>query len=173
MSMWPWTERSFTFDFPATKFPDVLERLRGTPARLEDRVRDLPGSLLTTSDGHGWTIQQNIGHLIDLGYLPRTRIDQILSGASELVGADMTNRKTHEADHNTRDIAKLLATFRTDRLSLVTRLEGLEPALWSQSAVHPRLQQPMRIVDIVHFDCEHDDYHLARIGQLIATLSPR
>jgi hypothetical protein len=33
--------------------------------------------------------------------------------------------------------------------------------------LHPRLQQPLRIVDIAYFDAEHDDYHLGRIGELL------
>ena len=29
---------------------------------------------LTATDGRGWSIQQNIGHLIDLEYLPEQRV---------------------------------------------------------------------------------------------------
>jgi hypothetical protein len=32
-------KRKFPFDIPAGLFPVVVERLRGTPARLEERVR--------------------------------------------------------------------------------------------------------------------------------------
>ena len=38
MPKWPWIERKFNFDYPAAKYPDVLKRLRGTPARIEERV---------------------------------------------------------------------------------------------------------------------------------------
>lgn len=41
MTKWPWIQRTFSFDFPVTKFPDILERVRGTPARIEERVADL------------------------------------------------------------------------------------------------------------------------------------
>ena len=34
----PWPERSFDFGFPADLFPELLERLRGTPARVEDHL---------------------------------------------------------------------------------------------------------------------------------------
>ena len=30
---WPWFERKFDFGFPVEKYPDIIERLRGTPAR--------------------------------------------------------------------------------------------------------------------------------------------
>lgn len=171
MPKWPWKERTFRFDHPVTKWPDLLERVRGTPARIEDRVRGIsPDTLIARPEGGGWSIQQNIGHLLDLGFLPRTRIEQILAGEHTLIAADMTNKQTNEADHNARPIADLLAAFRSDRIELVRTLESLSEADWGRSAVHPRLQQPMRIVDIAYFDAEHDDYHLGRIGELIRLL---
>jgi hypothetical protein len=36
-----------------------------------------------------------------------------------------------------------------------------------RTAVHPRLQMPMRLVDWAYFVAEHDDHHLARIRELI------
>jgi hypothetical protein len=170
MARWKWVERKFTFDFPPSKLPDLLERVRGTPARVEELVRGVPRDLLTRSDGRGWSVQQNIGHLVDLGYLPLRRIEQILAGEGTLVGADMTNQKTNEAAHNARDIAELLAEFRAERALLVRRFESLEEPDWEKAALHPRLRQPMRIVDIAYFDSEHDDYHLARISELARNL---
>jgi hypothetical protein len=41
-----------------------------------------------------------------------------------------------------------------------------EPHRLSASAVHPRLQQPMRLVDMLYFVAEHDDHHLARMTAL-------
>ena len=170
MPSWTWTERTFTFDFPPSKWPDLLERVRGTPARIEDRIKGLNPSILTKSDGKGWSIQQNIGHLIDLGYLPMRRIEQILAGEEVLIGADMSNKQTNEADHNRRDINELLAEFRKERATLVAKFESLDESDWARSALHPRIKQPMRIVDIAYFDSEHDDYHLGRIGELIRAL---
>jgi hypothetical protein len=45
----PWTSRSFAFDFPVETWPDVVERFRGTPARIEDKVRNLFPQTLTSS----------------------------------------------------------------------------------------------------------------------------
>ena len=171
MSKWSWIERSFNFEFPATKFPDLVERARGTPVRVEALIAGLDHSMVTRTDGKGWSIQENIGHLIDLGYLPLQRIDEVLAGQDVLVAADMTNRKTNDANHNARSIDELLLEFRHERGLLVTRLEGLDESDWSKSALHPRLKQPMRIVDIAYFDSEHDDYHLARISELKRNLS--
>jgi len=168
MPKWTWTERKFNFDYPSTKWPDLLERVRGTPARIEERVRGLPRDVLTRRrDGKGWSIQENIGHLLDLEDIHLRRIEEILAGEPLLVAADMTNRKTNEADHNATGIRELLVEFRADRANLVARIEGLAESDWVKSALHPRLKQPMRIVDIAYFTAEHDDYHLGRIGELI------
>jgi hypothetical protein len=167
MPLWPWIERPFRFDYPVTKMPDLLERLRGTPARIEDRVKGVPRDILIRRDGKGWSIQENIGHLIDLGYLPMRRIGEILAGAAVLTAADITNAATHRADHHQRELNELLDEFRRDRAALVDRFERLDPSDWGKAALHPRLKQPLRIVDLACFDSEHDDYHLARIGELL------
>ena len=51
-------------------------------------------------------------------------------------------------------------------MKLVRRLEQLDADRFGQTAIHPRLEQPMRIVDLIYFMAEHDDYHLARITEL-------
>lgn len=167
MAKWPWIDRKFNFDFPTSKLPDILERLRGTPARIEEMVRGLDSDTLTYHDGQGWSIQENIGHISDPEDLALTRLEQIMAGEAVLIAADMTNRKTNEANCNGNDIKTLLVGFRAKREKLVARFEELGEADWAKSALHPRLQQQMRIVDIVYFNAEHDDYHLARIRQLI------
>ena len=37
-----WFERQFELDLPPESLPDVIERLRGTPIRLEERVSRVP-----------------------------------------------------------------------------------------------------------------------------------
>ena len=163
----PWTQRTFDFDFPVDRYPQLLERLRGTPSRVEQIVRSLSPDVLVKRDGETWSIQENIGHLADLESLFRERLDDFETGAPTLRAADMSNKKTHEAAHNTRPINEILNEFRTLRRQLVAQLEALPPADFSRTARHPRLQQPMRIVDMLLFHAEHDDYHLARIRALV------
>ncbi len=167
MALWPWIERKFNFDYPATKFPDILGRVAGTPVRVESLIRGVAADVTTRSDGQGWTIQENIGHLSDVHHLWITRVDEILAAAPVLTAADMTGRCTHEANHNAHAIDVLLAELRRERGDLVTRLEGLGEDDWGKGALHPRLNQPMRIVDLACFVAEHDDYHLARMRELV------
>ena len=165
-----WTDRRFTFDLPAELFPVVIERLRGTPARIEDKVRALSPQLLTRRNGDAWSIQEHIGHLLDLDELHAGRLDDFLAGAEVLRPADMANRKTWEAAHNERLIADLLRDFRHERERFVVRLDAWDPELVSLTALHPRLQQPMRVVDMAFFTAEHDDHHLTRMTELAKLL---
>jgi len=163
-----WIDRRWTFDGPVEVFPDVLERLRGTPARIEDLVRGAGGDVLTQREREGtWSIQENIGHLLDLDGLHSGRIDDFLAGAATLRAADMSNRATNQAGHNGRAIDKVLGDFRRERGAFVARLEGLSDSDFARSSVHPRLKAPMRLVDMCRFTADHDDYHLARMRELL------
>jgi hypothetical protein len=161
-----WTDRSFDFNFPVALFPEMIERVRGTPARLEDRLRSLPVKILTRREGDRWSIQENAGHLLDLESLVMQRIDEYVAGAAALHAADMSNRKTYEANHNEVPVESILRAFRDRRMKVVERLDGFAPEIFARTALHPRLNVPMRLVDMILFQAEHDDYHLARISEL-------
>lgn len=162
-----WTDRTFQFTFPVEVYPEMIERLRGTPARLEDRVKSIAPEILTRRDGERWSIQENAGHLLDLESLVSDRLDEYLSGATVLHAADMSNRKTYEAEHNQVLMQLILTAFREQRTQLVARLDSLTFDRFAAVAHHPRLNVPMRLVDMLFFQAEHDDYHLARISELI------
>lgn len=163
----PWFERVFRFDAPDGIFPNVLERLRGTPARLEERLRQLPRQLLTRKEAGAWSIMENAGHLFDLEPLWAARVEDFIQGREKLLVADLTNRKTHEAGHNDSPPERILSSFRAARFELVQKLESLDPAAFSKTALHPRLKTPMRLLDHLLFVAEHDDHHLARISYLM------
>ncbi|HEX4951167.1 MAG TPA: DinB family protein [Blastocatellia bacterium] len=162
-----WFDYKFSFDLPLWMYPNVVERLRGTPARLEDRLAALPHDLLIRREGERWSMQENAGHLLDLESLWLGRLDDFVAGLPRLRPADLQNRHTHEANHNARSITEILAAFRAARGELVRRLETLDEALAGRTALHPRLQQPMRVLDSIFFVAEHDDHHLARITELL------
>jgi len=172
---WPWFERAFTFDFPPAKLPELVERLRGAPMRVAERARAAPRDSLATPIDGTWSIKRNIGHLVDLEALWLGRLDDMFAGAETLRAADVENRATSEADHDARSLDELLDGFATVRGEFVGRLESIDEADWGRSARHPRLDQPMRVVDIAHFAAEHDDYHIARItelGRLLRGVAP-
>lgn len=161
-----WIQRQFSFGLPLGMYPNVLERVRGTPARLEDLTRGLSPEMLTRRDGDKWSIQEQVGHLLDLEGLGMDRLDDFEAGGEVLTAADMTNQKTHEANHNTNTIENILAAFRRERMEFVRRLDSYDEALVQRMALHPRLKVKIRVLDLVFFIAEHDDHHLARISEL-------
>ena len=171
MSLRLWFDRRFELGLPPEAFPDIVERIRGTPARLEERVGNLPRQMLTVRVGDAWSIQENVGHLGDLEPLWAGRLGDLLASRSELRSADLQNRRTHEATHNDRPVDELLAAFRRDRLAIVEQLDELSASQLEATALHPRLQQPMTVVDLFFFVAEHDDHHLARITKLARALA--
>lgn len=168
----PWVSRIWEFSLATTMNPFVRERLRGTPARIEDKVRPLPRGLLTRRDGDRWSIQEHIGHLLDLDELHGGRLDDYLAAAPVLRAADMTNRRTWNADHNARPIEEILRAFREERARFVARLDAWPAAGWAMEARHPRLKQPMRVIDMAYFVAEHDDHHLAWMTEIARRLRP-
>jgi hypothetical protein len=160
----PWLERDFSFDLPAWMFPHVIERVRGTPARLEDILRHVSTPALIHREGNKWSMQEEAGHLLDSEPLKSERLDQLISGARELKAWDGTNAATWNAQHNTKELADILRAFRQSRQSLVRRFDALPEEMVERAAHHPRLNKPMRVIDLALFIAEHDDYHLARIS---------
>lgn len=161
-----WFDRKFAFTFPVEQFPNVCVRLRGTPARLKDMLRGVSREVLIRKPGGKWSAQEHAGHLLDLEPLWLARVDDYIAGRDELTVADITNRATTEANHNAGALEEILAKFRAARGDLLKRLDELDPSLFSRSAIHPRLKQPMRLVDHLYFVAEHDDHHLARILEM-------
>ncbi|MEE8251704.1 MAG: DinB family protein, partial [Gemmatimonadales bacterium] len=99
-----WTDRTFNFDFPVGLYREIAERLRGTPVRVRELIRSVPADRLTARPDEGWSIQQNVGHLLDLESLVMTRLDEYDAGAEVLHAADMSNQKTNHAGHNDKPI---------------------------------------------------------------------
>jgi len=164
--MTKWLERRFAYEPPAGEFPAILERLRGTPARVEEKAIRIPEATRLFKRGDDWSIQEHLGHLVDLEPLWSRRTDELLSGAKEFSAADMSNRATRERDHNQRAIAAIVAEFRVARGRWVDRLEAVTDAEVVRASLHPRLQRPMRLVDLCFFVAEHDDHHLAIVARL-------
>src|SRR5262249_18070595 len=91
-----WFERKFDFTFPVEHYPNLCVRLRGTPARLKEMLRGVPGDVLVRRRGDKWSPQEHAGHLLDLEPLWMARLEDFLRDGDTLTVADLSNRKTHE-----------------------------------------------------------------------------
>jgi uncharacterized damage-inducible protein DinB len=166
-----WYERKFDFSFPAGLLPNMLARLRGTPARLEENLRgavEADGPRTAKPEGK-WSAQEHAGHLLNLEPLWLARVDDFASGATQLTVTDLSNRATDEANYNGQLLAEILAGFRSSRERLLRRVMELDSDSLARSIAHPRLKVPMRLVDHLYFVAEHDDHHLAQIWRLTRT----
>src|ERR1700690_1474155 len=61
-----WFERKFEFSFPVELHPNLLARLRGTPARLEEILHGRSHQTLIRKPEQKWSAQEHAGHLLDL-----------------------------------------------------------------------------------------------------------
>jgi uncharacterized damage-inducible protein DinB len=165
-----WFNRSFNFENSQNIFPSILERLSGTPIRLEEKVIGISENILTFSLDNTWSIKENIGHLIDLEPLWQGRLHDIINNQVELRSTDLQNTKTDLANHNNKPLQELLSEFREIREQTIKALQSINEETIFKSALHPRLKTPMRTMDLFLFVAEHDDHHLTRISELIKIL---
>lgn len=162
-----WYDRKFEFSFPLEFYPNVCARLRGTPARVEEALRGRSAEIVTGKPQGKWSAQEHAGHMLDLEPLWLARVEDYAAGSAQLTVTDLQNRKTDEANYNSRPLERILAEFRAARWKLLTRVDQLDASLIGRAIPHPRLKTPMRLVDHLFFVAEHDDHHLARIWELV------
>ena len=161
-----WVTLKFDFNIPVGKYPTLLERLFGTAARIEELIKGLSEDVLENKMGGVWSIKEHIGHLTDLEVLFTNRLDDFDANVEVLSAADMSNQKTNEANHNSKTIEALLQEFRNARLNTCNRIKDYNEEKVLQTALHPRLKVPMRVIDLAYFFAEHDDHHMAIIRRL-------
>jgi uncharacterized damage-inducible protein DinB len=161
-----WFDRSFDFSFTQNIFPSILERLMGTPARLEEKFESIRPELLEEKVSGTWSIKEHLGHLSDLEPLWQQRLEDIVTGRAGLSPTDLQNSATTNADHNAVPLEELLLRFRQVRGRTLGLLGDIDETIIFRSALHPRLKTPMRTIDLFLFVADHDDHHLARITGL-------
>ena len=167
MELIRWVDRVFNFEFSASHYPALVERITGTPARLEEILSGLDKDLLLRRDGSSWSIQEHAGHLIDVEELHEKRLKQFFANMNILLPADMSNKKTYLEEYNSKEIKDILSKFREVRSHFIEKLADADDYTITRAARHPRLNKDMRLVDMIYFMAEHDDHHLAIIRSLI------
>src|SRR5260221_2617147 len=121
-----WFDRKFDFEFTQNIFPSILERLSGTPVRLEEKLKSIPSAILASKIDNTWSIKENVGHLTDLEPLWQGRLEDIINGKVEMRPADLQNNKTNLANHNEKPLNELLLSFRQVRQQTVASLEEID-----------------------------------------------
>ena len=164
----PWLSYKWSFDYPVGKYRAVLERLRGTPARIEEMLRSAEPGRIARRRGDKWSALEHVGHLWILdAELHHPRVEQFLRGETNLAAADMSNRVTFDRNFNAQGPAAVTAGFRAAREDMLRVLDPLTLDDAARVAIHPRLQLQMRLVDMCTFAADHDDHHLAMMRSLL------
>jgi uncharacterized damage-inducible protein DinB len=163
-----WFDRVFDFQKESQEFSMVYQRLKQTPQQLRRLVAGFNAEQLRNRPGGKWSVMEQAGHLIVLESLWQARIVDIVAEKPVLTAADLDNKATFDARFNERDIDDVLAGFERERRLTLQQLDDLGSNDFLKQSMHPRLKQPMRIVDHLYFIAEHDTHHLARIGEIIS-----
>lgn len=162
-----WVERKFAFEYPEGWIYNILERLRGTEARIRKMTAGISDEILLSKKHGKWSIKEHIGHLADIEDLHIGRLVEFKERKSDLRPADMTNAKTHAADHNSKSLEEVIQEFTRKRAVLLSMFEKMDSETQGFKSMHPRLKMHMRPVDVAFFAAEHDDHHLADIRELM------
>lgn len=167
MSTSKWFERKFDFSFDNGEYPAIYQRLQQAPDILANIILHIPDDILSYQPTEKWSVKEHVGHLSILEPLWRTRIQDIIQKKAVLTATDLDNKKTTEAGFNEHTIAALLRKFEEERKITLSLLDSIPISEHNHTSLHPRLEQPMRIIDILYFTAEHDDHHIAVIRELI------
>lgn len=167
MSISKWFERKFDFSFDVEQYSTIYQRLQQAPNTLATILHNKPEEILTHQPDGKWSVKEHTGHLALLEPLWRTRIQDILEKKPTLTPTDLDNKNTSEAGFNNYPIAALLQKFTEERKETLALLDSINVKDQQGTSLHPRMQQPMRIIDIMYFTAEHDEHHMGVIQHLL------
>ena len=165
-----WVDRKFNLGIPEGWLPNVITRLSGVTIRLKDLTSNLSEESLSLQLNERWSIKEHIGHLIDLEDLHIGRITDFVNRKQTLRAADMSNKRTYSANHNEKPISNLIYEFDSKRNFLISTLKNLDDETQYFDSIHPRLNVPMKLVDMAFFTAEHDEHHITSIYEILDTL---
>lgn len=168
MQLTPWSERHLAFGKPEADLPVLLERVKGTAARLAQLTGHVPRERLTLRAHGSWCVVDHIGHLIYMQDRFEERLDDFAARRDHLCWIDLGDQEPELARHRSQDLGDLIEEFRLKRGYFTRRLEAFESAILRHRAFHPCRKISMTPVDMVLFLAEHDDHHLVSIRRLLA-----
>ena len=166
MSTSKWFERKFDFSFDVDEYNNIYQRLQQAPAILEAVLLTIPEQLLSHQPAGNWSIKEHTGHLSVLEPLWRARLQDIIDKKPILTPTDLNNSATSEAGFNKFNIIELIHRFTEERKQTLSLLDSINIKDHTHTSLHPRMQQPMRMIDILYFTTEHDDHHITVVREI-------
>lgn len=163
----PWASRTIPHGRAVEELPQLLERVRGTPARLHDLFLGRAPEVLHTRPSGKWSAVGHVAHLLIVQQLFHARVEDFLALRPQLCDIDLSGQESRIEQHEQRGFGDLLEEFRLERQLFIHTLTTAEPNVHRHVALHPCAQRPMRPVDMLLWIAEHDDHHLATIRGLL------
>lgn len=160
MNALPWSQRQLPFGKGADEFPNLIERLRGTPARVADLLSNQSIERLVLRVQGRWCAMEHVAHLLLLDQRFHARIDDFLALRPTLCRIELGDQHHWLELTRSRHPGDLLEEYRLTRLDLVRRTSALQGHFLQHKAVHPCLGSAYTPVDMALWIAEHDDHHL-------------
>ena len=161
MSTPKWFESEFDLSFSADKYASIYAQLKQAPEKLRQVLAGLPEEVLLRKPDGKWSIKEHVGHLAIMEPLWRIRFVDIRERKPVLTTADLNNTATTAAGFNGFGMEELLDRFSAERQETLRLLNSIDVLDEESTSLHPRLKQPMRVIDLAYFVAEHDEHHVA------------
>lgn len=155
-----WFDRTFEFNLKADQLFELIVRLEKTHSQIKNIIRQATEHELNFQPEAKWSIKEHIGHLWLLEPLWQTRCMEINDGKENMSSADLNNTATNHALFNQYPVEQIINQFEKERQKTITILKSINKNHYNHSLIHPRLNQPIRIVDLAYFISEHDKHHV-------------
>ena len=167
MRITPWSDRQLVFGKGLDELPVLLERVKGTTARLVHITAHVPRERLILRPFGKWSIFEHISHLIYLQDRLDERVDDFEARRPELCAIDLSGQDPILAKHRGQELGDLIEEFRLKREYFVRRVQDLDPGAARHTALNRCRGVRMSIVDTVLYVADHDDHHLASMRSIL------
>jgi len=161
-----WFDREFDLSFGPNRYAAIYDQLKDAPERLRRATAGVSEGAAAEKPGGKWSIKEQVAHLSVMEPLWRTRFLDIKDRKPTLTVADLTNSATTDGGFNALPMEGLLQRFETQRAETLRLLDSIDALDTASTSLHPRLKQPMRIIDLAYFVAEHDDHHITVIKEM-------
>ena len=147
----------------------MLPKMQGTRDELLSLVASLDQAALTWhSSEAGWSIRDNLAHLVDAERAHRRFVAAVLAGRStHLEGFDLDHwNQEHVARRAGQSIQEILDALHAERQETLAFIAAMPPAAWDRRGDHPALgdvsvEQVLKVIGV------HERVHLKEMCKLL------
>jgi hypothetical protein len=151
---------------PADK---ILSKMQATRDELLSFVESLDEASLTWHPPEGgWSIRDNLAHLVDAEHAHRRFVQALLEGRSvHLEGFDLDRwNEEHVARHAGQSVDEILDALRAEREETLILIVDIPPDAWDKRGDHPALGE-VSVRQVIRTIGVHERMHLKEMRKLL------